>query len=487
MKVCVIGAVVVFEKCDEIGGTWVYREETGMDKYGLGVHTSTYQGLQTNLPKELMGFPDFPITIGEKSFITAEQVQNFHHIYADYFDLKKHIKLLHCVLVVEPYAEKQWKITTKDLVNNNNFTTTFDFVFVCNGINHSPHIPIYCGQDKFLGKQFHSHEYRKKDIFRNERVLIVGAGASAVDLINYAKEMAAFIAQSYHGGTINFFTLHNSVKRYPEIDHFTSEEVIFSDGSKENFSMVVYCTGYRYNFPFLSAACGITTKRNELVSPLWQHCINIHRPTMAFIGLCHFVMASQIMDIQNRFVLKFFTGHNSLPSREEMLRSEAYEIARRIKRGIRKIHYLGVSYLDQYQKDLARLADIKPLSPAVIRIFRLMQKIAENDFLNMRNNNFMILNNFKYVWVRNWALKFGVDLWEFGRQFTKMDIIRGRYKEYDVDVVRKDGILLLREMAAEVKNFMDFKMNAVMSFFIYDDFPTAGALSSCDVAPREAQ
>jgi hypothetical protein len=31
-----------------------------------------------------------------------------------------------------------------------------------------------------------------------------------------------------------------------------------------------------------------------------------------------------------------------------------------------------------------------------------------------------------------------------------------------MDVVRKDGILLLREMASEVKNFMDFKMNSVM-------------------------
>jgi hypothetical protein len=26
--------------------------------------------------------------------------------------------------------------------------------------------------------------------------------------------------------------------------------------------------------------------------------------------------------------------------------------------------------------------------------------------------------------VKNWALKFGVDLWEFGRQFTKMSEIQ---------------------------------------------------------------
>ncbi|XP_037897519.1 voltage-dependent calcium channel subunit alpha-2/delta-3 isoform X2 [Glossina fuscipes] len=64
--------------------------------------------------------------------------------------------------------------------------------------------------------------------------------------------------------------------------------------------------------------------------------------------------------------------------------------------------------------------------------------------------------------VRNWALKFGVDLWEFGRQFTKMNEIKSRFKDNDIEVKRKDGIILLRELSAEVKNFMDFKRNAVM-------------------------
>lgn len=36
--------------------------------------------------------------------------------------------------------------------------------------------------------------------------------------------------------------------------------------------------------------------------------------------------------------------------------------------------------------------------------------------------------------VRNWALKFGVDLWEFGRQFTKMTEIRNVRTRYMVFV-----------------------------------------------------
>ncbi|KAJ8684182.1 hypothetical protein QAD02_019974, partial [Eretmocerus hayati] len=64
--------------------------------------------------------------------------------------------------------------------------------------------------------------------------------------------------------------------------------------------------------------------------------------------------------------------------------------------------------------------------------------------------------------VRNWALKFGVDLWEFGKQITKMSEINRRYRNSNSAVNRKDGVVLVREMANEVKNMMDFKMNAVM-------------------------
>ncbi|XP_014246185.1 voltage-dependent calcium channel subunit alpha-2/delta-4 isoform X2 [Cimex lectularius] len=63
--------------------------------------------------------------------------------------------------------------------------------------------------------------------------------------------------------------------------------------------------------------------------------------------------------------------------------------------------------------------------------------------------------------VKNWALKFGVDLWEFGRQFTKMNEIQRKYHDHDAEVGRKDGLLLIREMATEVKNMMDIKMNSI--------------------------
>ncbi|XP_060516283.1 voltage-dependent calcium channel subunit alpha-2/delta-3 isoform X2 [Cylas formicarius] len=64
--------------------------------------------------------------------------------------------------------------------------------------------------------------------------------------------------------------------------------------------------------------------------------------------------------------------------------------------------------------------------------------------------------------VRNWALQFGVDLWQYGRVTTKMDDLQKKYQDVNINVVRKDGLILIREMATEVKNMMDFKMSAVM-------------------------
>ena len=39
-------------------------------------------------------------------------------------------------------------------------------------------------------------------------------------------------------------------------------------------------------------------------------------------------------------------------------------------------------------------------------------------------SNCVVIYTYGVCRVKNWALKFGVDLWEFGRQFTKMSEIQ---------------------------------------------------------------
>ena len=65
MRVCIIGAgaaglcalrnfavhlnefeIEAFEKMEEIGGTWIYNEKTGLDSKGFPIHSSMYRDLR---------------------------------------------------------------------------------------------------------------------------------------------------------------------------------------------------------------------------------------------------------------------------------------------------------------------------------------------------------------------------------------------------------------------------------------------------------
>lgn len=39
-------SLILFEQTDQIGGTWVYTDETEFDKHGLLVHSSMYKNLR---------------------------------------------------------------------------------------------------------------------------------------------------------------------------------------------------------------------------------------------------------------------------------------------------------------------------------------------------------------------------------------------------------------------------------------------------------
>lgn len=110
MKLCIIGAgaaglcavnhgaqfgceVTAFEQTDDIGATWVYTDEVGKDKNGLDVHSSMYQGLVTNMPKEAMGYPDFPYPEQENSFLLSKDVLDYYQAYADKFDYASTLNL----------------------------------------------------------------------------------------------------------------------------------------------------------------------------------------------------------------------------------------------------------------------------------------------------------------------------------------------------------------------------------------------------------
>lgn len=119
-----------------------------------------------------MGYPDFPIPEQERSYLCHEEILSFLDQYANHFDLKEHIKFLHCVIRVRPIGDDRWEVIVRDLPNNEYKTLEFDAVMVSNGHFHAPNLPNFPGKKLFKGKQIHSHDYRNAESFKGKENLI---------------------------------------------------------------------------------------------------------------------------------------------------------------------------------------------------------------------------------------------------------------------------------------------------------------------------
>lgn len=332
----------VFEKTGNLGGTWVYTDKTGIDEYGLDIHSSMYKSLHTNLPKEIMNFPGYPFQNLEKSFVPGTEVLKYLKSYAEHYGVDKAVKFHHNVVRVRPYKNK-WEVIVHDLINDKYSNLTFDYVLICNGHYFAPSFSKIENIEKFQGKQMHSHDYRDSGPFKDETVLVIGVGPSGMDLALETSKVAKKVIVSHHVKDNLESSLAKNVIQKPDcVSIEDGNYVKFTDGTREYVSVILYCTGYENLFPFLSVDSGISVK-NNYVKPLYKHCINIRYPTMAFIGLTFIACLTQMIDIQVRFVMKYYSGKKELPSQKEMEEDTDKDMESRRQRGLKEkqAHFLG--------------------------------------------------------------------------------------------------------------------------------------------------
>ncbi|XP_032518605.1 senecionine N-oxygenase-like isoform X2 [Danaus plexippus] len=391
MRVCVVGAgaaglcsarhllaeplvsrVDILEQSSGLGGTWVYTENVGYDDFGLPIHTSMYKSLRTNLPKEVMGFPDFPIKGSEKSYISAKEMLNFLDRYAEEHNVKKCIKFKHHVQMIKPKqtpAGELWDVTYKHLATGLSTTREYDYVFVCNGHYNTPFIPNIPGLKNFEGEVMHSHDYRVPDVFKDKNVLVIGAGPSGLDIALEITSVCSKVILSHHIKDQLKSTFPSNLEQKPDVVRIEGNAAVFQDGTTEQIDVVFLCTGYLYNFPFLHESCDIVVEDN-CVEPLYKHVVNIRHPSMCFIGVPYYVCAFSMFDLQVRYFVQSMNGSFQLPSSEQMMQHWEMEKSERLARGYtkRQAHMMGPDQ-QRYYSSLATEARTKDL-PSVITKMR---------------------------------------------------------------------------------------------------------------------
>ncbi|XP_046996704.1 senecionine N-oxygenase-like isoform X2 [Schistocerca americana] len=234
-------SVTVFERGDQLGGTWVFTEKTGLDVDGRPVHSSMYLSLETNLPKEVMAFPDYPFPEGEKSYLPAGDVLKYLNSYAEHFGLRRCIKFRQHVERVQPRGSV-WEVSATNMDTAEVTTYQFDSVMVCSGHYWKEKRPQLKGSREFRGRQSHAHNYRRPDAYRGRRVLLIGSGPSGMDLALEVASVAQQVILSHHLDKSIGHLFPSNVIEKPDVTSITETGANFRDGTFCEVDDICYCT-----------------------------------------------------------------------------------------------------------------------------------------------------------------------------------------------------------------------------------------------------
>ena len=166
-----------FEMSDNIGGNWYFDNPNGL--------SSCYQSLHIDTSKWRLAFEDYPVPNDWPDFPHHSQLLQYFNDYVDHFNLRETITFNTAVTKAIRREDGDWDVTL-----STGETRTYQWLLVGNGHHWDPRLPDYPGLDTFAGHQVHSHHYRDPFApydFRGKRVLVVGAGNSAMDI---ASELA---------------------------------------------------------------------------------------------------------------------------------------------------------------------------------------------------------------------------------------------------------------------------------------------------------
>ena len=177
------------------------------------VHSSLQSSLRVNLPREIMGFTDFPFddkfegSKDKRRYCGHEEVEHrfalrqvpdrdpqvnrYLKAFVRYFDLEQFVQFESEVVNVE-VSEKssvKWNVEVMSAGKTNVSTEgsvpvwsrrrclqvhEFDAVVVSNGQYSIPNIPDIKNIDKFENPCVHSHLYRDADFFEGKTVAVHG-------------------------------------------------------------------------------------------------------------------------------------------------------------------------------------------------------------------------------------------------------------------------------------------------------------------------
>lgn len=174
---------ICLEREGDIGGLWNGETNTGV------VYDTTF--LVSS--RKFTAFEDYPFPDDYPTYPSHRQVMAYFQDYARHFGLRDHIEFNATVEKAER-ADGGWRVKLK----GESHPRFYKGLVLANGHHHVPRMPKIPGT--FTGEIMHSRDYRNVQQLAGKRVVVLGAGNSACDIVVDATSVARAVYQSMRRG-----------------------------------------------------------------------------------------------------------------------------------------------------------------------------------------------------------------------------------------------------------------------------------------------
>ena len=247
-----------------------------------------YDSLKLFSPARYSSLPGMAFPGNPERYPTRDEVADYLRAYAKQFALP--------VVTNQRVARVERRGGTFEVITVQGSIFRTRGVIAASGAFNRPNLPTLEGQTRYTGRILHSSAYTHPKPFMGQRVLIVGAGNSAVQIAAELAETAQvtltsrtpirFVRQRILGRDVHFWFRISGFDRWqrrfprwnpaeikpvevldsgryraafdsgnpayrPMFSRFTPEGVVWQDRSEQRFDAVIFATGFRPNFPYL--------------------------------------------------------------------------------------------------------------------------------------------------------------------------------------------------------------------------------------------
>lgn len=296
----------ILEASDAPGGSWPHY----------------YASLRLFSPARFSSLPGLPFPGDPERYPARGEVIAYLRQYAAHFGLP-----VITGAAVEAVTRDGERFTVRT-ADGRDFQS--QLLLAATGSFHRPHIPTLPGQESFGGTLLHSFAYHDPAPFAGQRVVVVGAGNSAVQIATEfarvahvslaTREPVRFLQQRPLGRDVHFWWWLAQLDTSP-FDHplgrlfarlaagkgptvldtgvyqqalaagapderrmfarFTARGVIWADGAEEDVDAVIFATGYRPNLQYLAVLGALDAEDQAL----HRDGVSLTVPGLGFVGL----------------------------------------------------------------------------------------------------------------------------------------------------------------------------------------------------------